>query len=404
VLYLDTARLGRMAPGAQEAHRDFVRFAGEDAGSPAFEDFLCSGSPAWPAARRRCYPGLASWGGLAALKQSLRQLAGIPSDLPLILANRSAQLMKFAARLLFHPCEHVLVTDTGWPSYHAALEREGAGRRRAITCVAIRDAVLRGRAGEDHLVGLIVSAYVANRCDGFFLTAVSHDGIRLPVERIVQETRARQEVRLVAVDGAQDFCHVYPDLCHECCDFYLAGCHKWLGAYYPMGLGFYGRRRSRQVVETVLERMLRDGDLDDPLLLFSQHLEGGCSDGVAETVNLASLFACQGAVVDAVSPGREGRTTFALRLANAHAAADAIHGSDWHPLLADPALRSGILLLQSDSPLTRRASPGLLRRAFHARGLAVTAYSDGLIRLSMPPTPWRGSELDLLRQAFQRVA
>ena len=29
LLYLDTARLGRMSPGAQQAHRDFVTLAGD---------------------------------------------------------------------------------------------------------------------------------------------------------------------------------------------------------------------------------------------------------------------------------------------------------------------------------------------------------------------------------------
>ena len=52
-LYLDTARLGRMSRGAQLALFDFVRLAGEEAGSLYFDEFLRHGSTSWPATMRR---------------------------------------------------------------------------------------------------------------------------------------------------------------------------------------------------------------------------------------------------------------------------------------------------------------------------------------------------------------
>ena len=96
------------------------------------QDGKVRGAGAWPAAAQERYPGLAGWGGVSALKESLRVLAGSPADLPVLLANRSAQLMKLAARLLFHPCDNVLVTDVGWPPYHDVLAAEAArgGLRR----------------------------------------------------------------------------------------------------------------------------------------------------------------------------------------------------------------------------------------------------------------------------------
>jgi hypothetical protein len=404
VLYLDTARLGRMSPGAQEAHRHFIRLAGEEAGSLSFEQFLRWGAQSWPDELRSRYAGLADWQGISALKQSLRRLAGVLPDLPLLLGGRSAQLMKFAARLLFHPCENVLVTDAGWPAYQIILERECSARGRRITQVSVRAAILGEQATQEEIVSRICSAYHRNHCDGLFLTAVSNEGICLPVERMVREVRSRRQPRLVVVDGAQDFCHVYPDLRHECCDLYLAGCHKWLGGYFPMGLGFYARRGSQTVVERVLDRMVRDGGLDDPLLTFSQQLEDNALDGYTETLNLAPLFSCQGAIADAHRYCPEVSHQFQGRLSNARVVAEAAQGTSWRPLLPDAAFRSGILLLRSERAEARQASPETLRASFHRNGLALTAYEGGFIRLSMPPTPWNGRDLDLIRHALAKAA
>ncbi len=128
-LYLDTARLGRMSPRAQHAHIDFARMAGDEGGSLLFDTFLRAGARTWPAEAQARYPGLDCWGGVAALKESLRMLAGSSPDLPVLLANRSAQLMRLAARLLFHPCNNVLVTDTGWPCYQDVLAAEACAGR-----------------------------------------------------------------------------------------------------------------------------------------------------------------------------------------------------------------------------------------------------------------------------------
>src|SRR5262245_54562705 len=88
-LYLDTARLGRMTPRAQRAHLDFTRLAGEEGGSLFFERFLRCGVEAWPESSRAAYAGLSDWRGVAALKSSLRVLAGSDPELPVLLAARS---------------------------------------------------------------------------------------------------------------------------------------------------------------------------------------------------------------------------------------------------------------------------------------------------------------------------
>ena len=71
-LYLDTARLGLMSPSAQRVHSDFIRLAGEEAGSVYMDEFLCRGTDDWPSWLQRRYPQLNAWQGVARLKSQLK--------------------------------------------------------------------------------------------------------------------------------------------------------------------------------------------------------------------------------------------------------------------------------------------------------------------------------------------
>ena len=128
-LYLDTARLGRMGLRAQRAHRDFLRLCGDEGGSAHVEDLLRLGTDAWPDSLRRRYPALADWEGVDGLKRSLRALTGTGPETEVLLAQRSAQLMRLAARALFRRCRRVLHTDLEWPGYLRILEAEGDADR-----------------------------------------------------------------------------------------------------------------------------------------------------------------------------------------------------------------------------------------------------------------------------------
>lgn len=248
-LYLDTARLGRMSPAAQRADRALVALAAAEGNSAYFERFVRHGMSGTAVAADPRYAGLADWAGVGELKQTLRALAGHRSDLPVLVAHRTAQLMKLAARALFHSCRNVLVTDLGWPGYHDILKREAVRASRCVTGVELREGVLPGRIREGELIDRVCAAFGRARCDGLFLSAVSNWGVRLPVERIVRRLEAAHRVWFVVVDGAQEFCHTSGRLETEYCDLYLTGCHKWLGAYHPMGLGYYGRLRSRRALD-----------------------------------------------------------------------------------------------------------------------------------------------------------
>lgn len=400
-LYLDTARLGRMTPRAQQANVEFTRFAAEEVCPPYFEDFLRHGADACPNGFREQFPALGKWSGIAGLKSRLRELAYSPADLPVVLANRSAQLMKFAARWLFRPCENVLVIDATWPAYREILEGERRRADRQINTVAIRDFILFQQATTNEVVTIIESAFTANRCDGLFLPAVTHDGIRLPIARIVETLESKHGSIPVVIDGAQDFCHTPSPLNTEHCDLYLAGCHKWLGGYYPMGMAFYGRSRSAEWVEKVLQQMLCDGEVDDPLLRFSSQLETGSLDGSTETVNLGSLFSCFGASLDATE---ERESVFQERRANAEAVVDLSQETDWRLVSPSPELQSAVVMLEATDSTACELPAKTLRTAFEQQGLSLSAYPSGRIRLSMPETPLSESQLHQIQAAFHAVS
>ena len=188
-LYLDTARLGQISHRAEQAHVDFARFAGREGASPLFERFLQEGSTTWSEVARSRYPGLVCWEGVASLKESLRKIAGSSPTLPVLIANRLTNLMQFAARMLFHPCRHIMVTDLDWSPYRTILENEARRADRRITLVSVRSMLASDQTTEEEVVEALQRRFHQSKCDGLFLTAVSHQGIRFPVERVVRARR-----------------------------------------------------------------------------------------------------------------------------------------------------------------------------------------------------------------------
>lgn len=273
-LYLDTARLGLMRPTASRVYHDFVRFASEEGLTLYWDDFLTSGVESWPASLRSRYPHLAVWKGIPHLKQSLKRLAGAAPDSHVLLANRSAMLMKLAARLLRDRCRTVLYTDLAWPGYLRILKRE----RKCDTCslhrVRLRARILKRKLSSGEVIDRLAGKFVRHGCDGLFLPLVDHMGIRLPVRDIVREIRRRAELRFVVVDGAQTLGHLPLQLADEEYDFFVAGCHKWLGAYHPLGLGLFGNPATADFIRQTAEHLVAHRKIDDPLLRFGYELEG----------------------------------------------------------------------------------------------------------------------------------
>ena len=81
-----------------------------------------------------------------------------------------------------------------------------------------------------------------------FLSAVTFQGVQLPVRQLVRTLGDRERPRFVVVDGAQALNHIPLGLGEEYCDLLLAGCHKWLRAYQTLGLAFCCRPSAERVV------------------------------------------------------------------------------------------------------------------------------------------------------------
>ncbi|MDZ4779474.1 MAG: hypothetical protein SGJ19_04415 [Planctomycetia bacterium] len=392
-----------MSRSAQLAAIDFVRLAGEGTLGLYGEHFFASGTDALPDAIRRQYPGLNAWRGVSGLKTALRNLAKVDAALPVWLGQRSAVLMRCAARMIVARCEKVLVPDTAWPPFLTILRRECRHAGREIVRVRIRDDIFKGETTADEIEARLCERYRSCHCDGLFLTAVSSEGIRLPNRHLAERLASQYPVRFVVVDGAQEFCQVPSNLDGAWCDLYVAGCHKWLGAYQPMAIALAGRPMSAQWIAQMLRPTVRAASTCDPLLRFSQQLETADLDGVSETVNVAPLFSCQGALQDVPATDKERKKSFEQRLANAREVAASAMRVGWHPLLPHREFCSGILLLQSEREQVRARPASALCDLFRNFGIVVTAYDDGLVRLSMPARPWLPGEINQITEALRQA-
>jgi hypothetical protein len=403
-LYLDTARLGQMCPEAQRADRDFARLAGEEAGSLYYDDFLRSGFFSLSPSLRSRYPGLADWSGVATLKNRIKIAVGLPRAKPLLLANRSAVLVRLACRALCRRCENVLVTDMLWPAYRAVLEAECRQERRTLTTLPLQNAILRDRIELAEVVDRLVECYAHENCDGLFLSAVTCHGVRLPISEIVPAVSRTRQPRFVVLDAAQAVNHTPLKLAAPHCDFLVAGCHKWLRAYHPMGLGCCCRPEADSIVAEVSSEVTERGQRDDPLLHFTWELEKGRCDAFSETVNLAPLFTTA-AAVSRIWHSPHGRAEeFTQQIANTDRVAQVANLTGWQPVRPAASLRSGILLLEAKHSETRSASPDTLRSAFQRWGLAVSTYVGGWIRTSFLSSPLSAAGLCQVRSAFGRCA
>jgi hypothetical protein len=171
-----------------------------------------------------------------------------------------------------------------------------------------------------------------------------------------------------------------------------------------MGLGFYGRRCSRAIIETLLDKMIANGDLDDPFLRFMARLESTTPNAGNETVNLGPLFSCQGAVADALGGTMPLNTLFQQRQKNLISATSVAESSGWR--FAGPAapFRTGMLLLRAKRQATRNRCSEALRKEFAGNGIALTTYDGGFVRLSMPAIAWQPDELEQLRFAMNSAS
>ena len=259
-------------------------------------------------------------------------------------------------------------------------------------------------SASDELLDRLKAHYASQDCDGLFLSAVTYDGLRLPVRELVESLDEGSRPRFVVVDGAQALNHAPLGLAAEYCDLLLAGCHKWLRAYQPLGLAFCCRQSSERLVTTVCDELLDRGELDDPLLRFLTQLESSRPERYGETVNLVPVFTAAAAVRRMLSSRRSKQAEFASQVSNVDDVAARQTSGGWRPLQPCAAARSGILLLEAKSVQTKAAQIDVLRERFLRAGVALTAYDGGLLRASLPDRPLAPAEVKRLFSALRRCA
>lgn len=387
--YLDTARLGQTSPAARDAQIDFVRLTAEDPSTLYFEEFLKHGYNAWPNCYQSRFSALRTWGGVRALKQSLHHLAGAPEDSKVLLASRSISLVQLAARSMFQTCRHVLTTDLSWPTYQDAVSRQALAAGAQITTAPLSNAVFRERWTAADVASFLGRLCAENGCDGLFLPAVDHLGVRIPVRAIVEQIRNTSHLEFVLVDAAQAFCQVPIDDSLAVADFVVTGCHKWMRAGQPMGVGFFGRNGTQQFVRETLQESCGNGSDLDPLLIFTEQLDGGQLNGHSETVNLAPLFSASAAAVEQL----RRRNQFSAN-ANGSSLFDSPVGftmldlpaelRHWIPIQPHETMRSRITLFADQEAVRTSNSAEEARREWLNHDCVITAYDNGWVRVSPP--------------------
>ncbi|MEZ6131294.1 MAG: aminotransferase class V-fold PLP-dependent enzyme [Planctomycetaceae bacterium] len=400
LLYLDTARLGLMSPRACRASVDFARFAGEYGATLYLTDFLKDGFASLPSTIRDRYRGLEDWCGVASLRQSLRDLSNAQRDSNVLVASRAASLMKLAARLLVRPCHNILVTDLSWPAYDRILRRAANNRGYKVTKVRVRRRILKRHLTADELTDNIATQFVRDGCDGLFLPLVDNLGVQLPVRRIVERLRNEAELRFVVLDAAQAYNHVPLDLASNYCDFVIAGCHKWLRAFTPMGVGFFGHPATADYIRDSTQRWMRQGAIDEPLMRFVDELDGGACQRFGETVSLSPLLTSNAAVIDAL----RNRESIEVTTDNERVLTSMADSLGWRVLTPSNDLRSRIVLLQSPHESDRLASSETIRRRFLNRSIALSAYTCGIVRVSLPSRPFSVDDCAALQSALASTA
>ena len=403
-LYLDTARLGLMSPTAQRMYHGLGRFIAETPDSLNTEDFWRHGFAALSSGDQRRLSELCGWSGLAGLKDSLRLFVVGNGDTPVLIAGRSQSLMKLAARCLFQHCRHVLTTDLSWLPYQQLLEDEARRTGHGVTQVPVRERLFRRQISLNDVSDELAQTARRHRVDGLFLPAVDNLGIRLPIADIVAAIRQRTDLQFVVTDAAQALGHVPLAADLQASDLVLAGSHKWLGGYLPLGLAFLSNRRSCDGVIATCQRMQDNEEIDDPLLDFLLRLESDTLRQHTETVNLSPLLTCCGALESFQAPDQQVDVTLRHQLANAHEVRIQSESLGWQPLLAASDQHTGIVSLICETPNLQSLPAETLRLCLRQLGITATTYPGGIVRLSMPRTRFASGDIAVIRTALQAVS
>lgn len=380
VHYLDTARLGLMSPTARDRQKELAEFASANAASIQMDRLIHDGGAAWDSSLRGQYPRLAGFPGIERFRSRMAQALNCDANQSLLFCTTSATPTAAIARLIFGPCNRLMTTDLSWPPFREYLQTVAERYSREVVVVPIRRKVQKQNIDETELRGFLVDQYRDCRCDGLYLTAVSHDGIRLPAAKIVDSVRDRHSLAFSVIDGSQEFGQVDHALSVAASDFFITSAHKWLGAYLPLTIGVYGRAGSKSRIEHIVSRLIETGEIDDPLLRLTWPSDSERSIASPSTANVASLITCDAAINDREKLSSDSELTDEAY----ESFLDQMEGLKWNARPVAAEFRSRTLMLQH----TTRNVANDLRERLALVGLAVSAYDSGMVRLSIPRRGW----------------
>jgi hypothetical protein len=305
--------------------------------------------------------------------------------------------MRLAAWQLASRCDRVVTVDLLWPPYRKILEdvcRESGTRLRIIR---LRNAVRHHRASPPWITELVCDACTRFGAHGVMLPILTHHGVRLPLQAIASRLRQQLPSLFVAVDGAQAFGHLPVQFSREWCDLFIAGTHKWLGGYHPLGIGI----STDPTIKHEIASHLSKRRLDDPLIRLCGEFDGTAGLRHGETTCMAPLLSAQGAITDALQC--DERTRLAGRLSNRRGVSRLLRRERWQVLHARESHTHGIL--HARPPVSGRISdPESMRRVFRSHHVAVTVYSNSTVRLSLPARHLPTQSQQQLQAALHEIA
>lgn len=403
-VYLDTARHGRMCAGAATAIEHLSKLARREGLSLNSSRLLLEGSDsALPEIRG--YEGLSDWKGLDELKRALLSAAGRTNPSRVLLTGSSSALFAVARRFLANSCRRVLTTDLDWPFYRRLLrqheDRVGSDRFQVVE-LQLRQAVLAESLSENELVDMVVRQFGDEECDGLLLSGVTYEGLRIPVRSIAIEIARFRQATTIVVDGAQEFGHVPIELQYGYADLYLACSHKWLGAYHPLGIGYVGRSRATRKVDHAVKELFEEGDYSDPLLTLTRGLEVHDLDLCGPSAETASLFAARAALSERAASAEEVEKLLRVRSKNLDLLTEGMSAlGNWR--LTRHGRNSGIMLAHARRHELKSIPPEALRAEFQRKGIALTCYPSGRVRLSAPDTALDSNDIERVSSAFESL-
>jgi len=388
LLYLDTARLGQISPSARRALNDITRFNADFGASILFNDLLYGGVQSLPDRLQRRYQNLGTWAGLGDFRKQVNNFVGVDRT-QCLFSSRTKELMRFSAKLMFSRCRRVMISDLTWPPYQNILTEEAKRRNAELKVVSLEKRILSRCVDSESVAETIASEYCRLNCDGLFLPAISHLGIKLPIEMIAKKIRGRAELRFFVIDASQAAGQISLERSVKQSDFTFFGTHKWMRSFTPLGIAAIAREESQPFVLESAKRWVKEGAIVDPLWRF---IDCDQTDRFGETVNLTPIFAAAGAIHDSEivsSPPLNVSSKTITALCNG-----------WEQIPISAKLQSQIVLLQREGEARDKEK---LRRQFAKKGVSLTTYDCGKCRLSIPLEGLNEHSFQTLRQALASI-